>query len=136
MTPLPTPDPAEITAPPEAKGVVQIATEDLAQRRSLPLEEIRLLSVEAMEWSDASLGCPQPGMMYAQIITPGYRMVLEADGEAHTYHTDHDRIVVLCEEEKNSSTTPSRGLDTMLKDGGPNQPRDNDVVITPPTNRK
>src|SRR5438132_10035603 len=27
--------------------------------------------VEPVDWPDASLGCPRPGMMYAQVITPG-----------------------------------------------------------------
>ena len=51
-----------------------------------------------MEWSDASLGRPQPGMMYAQVITPGYLVVLEADGQQYTYHTDTARFAVLREE--------------------------------------
>ena len=61
--------------------------------------EIRLASVDAVEWSDASLGCPQPGMMYAQVITPGYRVVLEAEGQQYTYHTDTGQYAVLCGED-------------------------------------
>jgi hypothetical protein len=50
-----------------------------------------------MEWSDASLGCPQEGMMYAQVITPGYLIVLEAQGQTFEYHTDQGTNVVLCQ---------------------------------------
>jgi hypothetical protein len=35
-------------------------------------------------------------MMYAQVITPGYRIVLEADGKTYTYHTSQSHVV-LCE---------------------------------------
>jgi hypothetical protein len=35
--------------------------------------------------------------MYAQVITPGYRVVLEAGGQRYEYHTDTGRFVVLCE---------------------------------------
>ena len=97
MTPIPGPEAAEVTPPPEAEQVVQLAGEDLAEKMGLSTGEIRLASVEAVEWSDASLGCPQPGMMYAQVITPGYRVVLEAGGETYEYHTDTGDHVVLCE---------------------------------------
>ena len=54
--------------------------------------------MEAVEWSDASLGCPQEGFMYAQVITPGYLIILEAQGEQYEYHTDQTTNVVLCQE--------------------------------------
>ena len=37
-------------------------------------------------WPDASLGCPEPGMMYAQVLTPGILVVLSYGGELHRYH--------------------------------------------------
>ncbi len=107
MTPVPTPEPAQVTPPPEAEAVVQLAIDDLTQRLSLAPAAIQLVSVESMEWSDASLGCPQPGMMYAQVITPGYLVVLEAEGEQYTYHTDIDRFAVLCEAESGTSGATS-----------------------------
>ena len=54
---------------------------------------ITVRSVEAVDWPDASLACPQPGMMYAQVITPGYRIVLEVDGKSYEYHTGGGGIV-------------------------------------------
>lgn len=98
MTPPPGNPPSDVTPPPEAEQVVRLAVEDLSKRLGLAPGEIRLVSVEAVEWRDASLGCPQPGMMYAQVITPGFRVVLEAGGQEYNYHTDMDRFVVLCEE--------------------------------------
>lgn len=73
------------------------AKEDLAKRLSIEVDQIGLIEAKAVEWSDTSLGCPKPGMMYAQVITPGYRVVLEAEGETYEYHTDQGRVVVLCE---------------------------------------
>ncbi len=98
MTPIPTPEPSQPTPPPETEQVMRLAVEDLAERLDLPPAEIRLVSVEAVDWPDTSLGCPQPGMMYAQVITPGYRVVLKAEGQEYEYHTDMDRFAVLCEE--------------------------------------
>jgi hypothetical protein len=113
--------------------VIRLAKEDLAQRLSLASDDIRLVSVEAVEWSDTSLGCPQPGMMYAQVITPGYRVVLEAGGQKYEYHTDTGRFVVLCEKGKPSGAVPSKRPDASVQDGWPSRPRDSNVVIRPPT---
>ena len=97
MTPKSTPSFQEGELPPGAEGVVRLALEDLARRLDVSLEEILVISVEAVEWSDTSLGCPQPGMMYAQVITPGFRVVLEAEGETYDYHADRADRVVLCQ---------------------------------------
>jgi hypothetical protein len=97
MTPTPVTEPSEVKPPAEAKEAVRLAREGLAQKLGLASEMVRLVSVEAVEWRDTSLGCPQPGMMYAQVITPGFRVVLEARGKKYDYHTDRGRNVVLYE---------------------------------------
>ena len=99
MTPTSTPEAPNVELPAGAEQIVRLAQEDLAQRLNLASEAIRPVSVEAVEWPDASLGCPQPGMMYAQVITPGFRVVLEAEGQTYEYHTDAGRFVVLCEQD-------------------------------------
>lgn len=73
------------------------AIADLSQRLNVPASDISLVSMEAKEWSDASLGCPQEGMMYAQVITPGYLIILTAQGQQYPYHTDTKTNVVLCQ---------------------------------------
>jgi len=45
-----------------------------------------LLSVERVSWPDACLGAARPGEICAQVITPGYRVELERDGERIEYH--------------------------------------------------
>ena len=106
MTPTPIPKatkanlPANLPQPAPAgqgaESVVQLARQDLAQKLKVPIEEIREVPVEAVEWPDTSLGCPQPGMMYAQVITPGFRVVLAAKDQTVEYHTDLGRRVVSC----------------------------------------
>ena len=70
--------------------LVERATEDLMQAANTAAEEITVVSTEEMEWSDTSLGCPEPDGMYAQMITPGYLIVLETGGESYKYHTGAD----------------------------------------------
>lgn len=59
----------------------------------MPEADVRVLSVQPREWPDRSLGCPQPGMGYAQAITPGYLITLDAAGRRFEYHTDQAQIV-------------------------------------------
>lgn len=78
-------------------NLVLEAKEDLAGRLSVDMDQISLVEAKSIFWRDASLGCPQPGMVYAQVITPGFRITLEAKGQIYDYHTDTSRYVFLCE---------------------------------------
>jgi hypothetical protein len=79
--------------------MVAAAKADLAARLGLSEADITVQSVEPVEWPDTSLGCPQPGMMYAQVITPGYQVLLQATGEVYDYRTTAGRLLVLCEQD-------------------------------------
>lgn len=71
----------------EYAQLFMMARDDLSQRTGADIGLIKLASIERVQWSDTSLGSPQPGMMYAQVIVPGFRMVLEAEGKRYLYHT-------------------------------------------------
>ena len=73
--------------PPGAEGVVQKATEDLARRVGTEIGAVRVERAEPRDWPDTSLGCPEPGRAYAQVITPGYRLVLVVGSQTYVYHT-------------------------------------------------
>lgn len=87
-TPL---SPSGLTARERAAADLCVST--LATQLAIPAEKIQILDVEAVEWPDTSLGCPEPGMMYAQVITPGYRVRLQAGEAIYTLHTDGKRAV-------------------------------------------
>jgi hypothetical protein len=61
-------------------------------------EEIEVVEVEEVEWPDTSLGCPEPGMVYAQVIVPGWRVVMRVGGKVYEYHSG-GRYGVLCDQE-------------------------------------
>jgi len=127
MTPQPTQGTPEGRLPSGAQQVVQLAIADLARVLDLAPEEISVTSVEAVEWPDASLGCPEQGMMYAQVITPGYRVVLQAGGQAYEYHSGDGRLV-LCEQTDNGQPRPVPVVD----DGHPWISRDTAIEPTWP----
>lgn len=97
----PTPDPpGSAQTPPAAPdpldAIVAEVIQDLSDRLNIGPEAITLVNVQAVEWRDSSLGCPIPGQHYLQVITPGYQITLEAQGERHDYHTNMRGFFVLC----------------------------------------
>ena len=93
VTPPPPADPAR---KPTEDEFVQMAREDLSQRLDISPEEIELINYEEVQWRDGSLGCPQPKMRYIQVITPGYRIQLSAQGQIYNYHGAANREPFLC----------------------------------------
>jgi hypothetical protein len=88
------------TSPPAASGkqnLIAKAREDLAQRLSISISRIILVEAKEVVWPDSSLGCPQPGMAYAQVLTPGYLIVLSAGDIEYEYHASRGAEVIYCE---------------------------------------
>ena len=74
--------------------VVELAMMDLQHRLGLEdISSIDLVKILKMEWADTSLGNPQPGVSYDQVIVPGFKMLLEADDAFYPYHTSHEEAV-------------------------------------------
>ena len=109
-SPTTTPTPAPTRVPPlvvtavttpvfpaGSVSAVSAAVQDLSQKLNVPVSSISVTSVQAYEWPDSSLGCPQPGQMYLQVITPGYKIVLTANGKDYEYHSDTRGRVVSCQ---------------------------------------
>ncbi|HSB86082.1 MAG TPA: hypothetical protein VLD86_07240 [Ilumatobacteraceae bacterium] len=81
---------------PGLKPYIDIAVGDLAQRLSVGVDQIEVISATLKEWPDASLGCPQPGMQYAQVMTDGALIVLSSGGKSYNYHAGGSRTPFLC----------------------------------------
>jgi len=87
-----TPEPATLYS-----SLVDQAVADLVKRLKISTDEVKVVSVEMVTWPDASLGCPQPGMAYAQVLQDGLRIRLEANGQTYQYHSGGSRAPFLCE---------------------------------------
>lgn len=70
----------EVTAPPDPASPATIAQQVVADFLSVPIAEVAVVSTAAQEFNDSSLGCPEPGMSYLQALTPGHRVIVEAEG--------------------------------------------------------
>ena len=76
---------------------VRQALTQVATQLGVTPDQLTIVAVEARDWPDSSLGCPQPGRAYAQIVTPGYRLVVRANGQEYEYHTDtRTPMIVRC----------------------------------------
>jgi hypothetical protein len=79
---------------------IEAALDDAARRASLPREQIAVSVAQTVTWSDGSLGCPQPGMMYTQALVPGFRIVLNAGGQQLAYHASTAGHPTFCPPER------------------------------------
>ena len=86
-------NPSTSSAPGKDAAVAN-SRNDLAQRLNVDPSVITLVSVEQVDWPDGCLGVHAPGIMCTMVITPGYRVILEANGKQYEYHTNERGDVV------------------------------------------
>jgi ABC-type Fe3+-hydroxamate transport system substrate-binding protein len=82
----------ETVIPENARGVVDLAKKDLAAKLQISETSIGVVRVVPVEWRDTSRGHPEPGMVYAPVITPGYIIILDAEGKVYEYPSDYMTI--------------------------------------------
>lgn len=105
-TAVPGPIPPSSTTPLYSAGDIdqglqpffEQAIDDLAARLEVVTSEITVHAGVLVVWPDTSLGCPQPGMSYAQVLTDGSVIELEHDGRYFRYHTGGERGPFVCEQ--------------------------------------
>jgi hypothetical protein len=90
--------PPVASADQEIGPLVEGAKADLAQRLGIRPSAIDVQSVNEAEFPDASLGVPEPGKVYAQVITPGYVIRLIVEGQTYEYHASGERLVFVPQE--------------------------------------
>ena len=88
-------------APESSISAAEQAAKDIAaDELTVEPNDVTVLEVQSREWPDASLGCPQPDMMYAQMLTSGYIATVEIDGETYDVHMDTNGNGFVCLPEK------------------------------------
>ena len=85
------------TSPSRIESLIEKAKEDLAKRLSINVTEISLLEAREVVWPDASLGCPQPDMVYTQVQVDGLLIRLGVGKEMYFYHSGGNTEPFLCE---------------------------------------
>ena len=101
--PLPTEVPVlAVTQQPEVDlmnqdEAVALAKQTLAQHLDIPPEEVEVIWASRATWRDSSLGCPQKGVAYLPVITPGYLILLQTGGQSYEVHVGGEAAVVCSE---------------------------------------
>jgi hypothetical protein len=71
---------------PQLQPMVRLALEDAARRSGRDAATLQVTLAVPVTWPDRSMGCPQPDRMYAQVLSPGYRILIVAGSETLEYH--------------------------------------------------
>ncbi len=96
-------------------AIVTAAIELVASESGVAAAELTLLDLQAVDWPDSSLGCPQPETMYMQVITPGYQLTLQdANGTPYAVHTGSEPSsqMVFCQAPAGIGATERSGVFT------------------------
>jgi hypothetical protein len=80
----------------ENHEAITLAKKTLSEELGVGMEDIEVVSNTSINWPDTSLGCPKIGMMYAQVITPGYKVILQVEEKQYDVHVGDSRAVI-CE---------------------------------------
>ncbi|GAC1317166.1 MAG: hypothetical protein NVSMB2_10620 [Chloroflexota bacterium] len=82
----------------DESGAIAAAISAASTHLGVRVADVSVVRSEPHAWSDAGLGCGEPGQMYAQVVTPGYAVIVRASGRELEYHTDGRGHAVLCAE--------------------------------------
>lgn len=86
---------------PERPDVLGRAASFVAERTGVEADALEILRVEEVTWPSAALGCPSPDRVYAQVTTPGFRIVFGSPDRVRTWelHTNEDAgVIIHCED--------------------------------------
>lgn len=87
-----TPDASAVLPMPVMQSIIDL----IANETGDEVQSITITSAEPVDWPDTFLGCPIEGSFAAQVITPGYLVVVEYGGETFEVHTDLQGHAVTC----------------------------------------
>ena len=100
---------------PAPAGPEDLARAAVATRLNLSAADVQLISSTARDFADASLDCPEPDMSYAQVITPGHQVILEADGRRFDVRVAGGSAKI-CHRRKGGPQPRIRGQDNAVSD--------------------
>jgi len=92
----------------DLQSIVRAALDDAARRTGHDASTLKVVSSEAVDWPDGSLGCPEPGMAYTMALVPGYRIRIQAGDSVLDYHANRRGHLILCPPGRSGDPAPGR----------------------------
>jgi hypothetical protein len=78
------------------QGILDAILKEAATLAKVSREKLVIVRAESVVWSDGSLGCPEPGMMYTHALVNGYWVVINAGGKTYDFRVDAGGRFQLC----------------------------------------
>ncbi len=109
-----------VTVPAEIENPLELAKTKVAEAAGVPFDEVAIENLvwELTSFPNTGLGCPEPDMAYAEVMTEGYVLMFSFQEQAYEIHTDlAGESAVLCPVEETAEIEPpAEGASTDLPD--------------------
>lgn len=98
----------------EPTAIIDAVLRDLSGKLGVTLTRSSVnYTWEQVQFGDTSLGCPQPGAAYPQVVTLGYHIMVTFNGVAYDYRATNDgKTVFQCTTQSGGTITPQPGSTT------------------------
>ena len=101
VTPSVIPAPIPTGKTPPVKGevpqaILESILKEAAAQAKVDRDQLVIARAQSVVWSDGSLGCPEPGMMYTQILVNGYWVIIEAGSKQYDFRVGSGGSFRLC----------------------------------------
>lgn len=84
--------------------LIELARVDLMKLLAVEKDKITVKSAEKTIWQNSALGYPQEGHYYLQVLTDGYKIILNYSGKDYEYHTNMSSVKINPKVKKNDSS--------------------------------
>ncbi len=75
-------------------SIEQAVKNYLSKELGVSIDQLELISIEAVEWGDSCLGIKSPDPCLT-VVTPGYKVIIKADGKTYELHTNKNASRIL-----------------------------------------
>jgi hypothetical protein len=107
--------PEELLTGETPQSILDMILADAVKTTAADIQNIEIIRSQAVTWPDGSLGCPQEGMAYTQVLTDGYWIILRINEVDYDYRITQNGYFILCKD----SLQPE-----ILPENQPDQPAD------------
>jgi hypothetical protein len=66
-------------------SIVEAVVADIAKTAGVAADQVEVVSAEPVTFPDGSLGCPQPGLAYTQMVVEGFKIVAKVGETVYDY---------------------------------------------------
>src|SRR6476661_7719229 len=79
-----------------APDPINAALQDLSNRvnRTVTLAQVTEWNYQQSVYPSPALGCPQPGIAYADVVTSGYQFIITYEQTVYDYRVSNDKSIV------------------------------------------